>query len=83
MSGKAKQNVTLGISSLQSTVNTLQSALNSAEKPENKNTIQQAINSPCDPVVSLHYSYPLFDSDMVTLTTPWKVLLAFIVFYDS
>jgi len=26
-------------------VNTLQSALNSAEKPENKNTIQQAINS--------------------------------------
>lgn len=45
MSGKAKQNVTLGITSLQSTVNTLQSALNSAEKPENKNTIQQAINS--------------------------------------
>ena len=45
MSGKAKQNVNLSISSLQSTVNTLQSALNSAERPDNKNTIQEAINS--------------------------------------
>ena len=45
MSGKAKQQVTLSISSLQSTVNTLQNALTSAERPDNKNKIQQAINS--------------------------------------
>ena len=45
MSGKAKQHVILGISSLQSTVNTLQNALNSAERPDNKNKIQEAINS--------------------------------------
>ena len=45
MSGKAKQQVTLSISSLQSTVNTLQNALISAERPDNKNKIQQAINS--------------------------------------
>ncbi|WP_199872917.1 hypothetical protein [Inediibacterium massiliense] len=45
MPGKAKQYVDQGMSSVQSTVNTLQQALNSAEKPDNKNKIQQAINS--------------------------------------
>ncbi len=45
MPGKAKQYVDQCMSSVQSTVNTLQQALNSAEKPENKNKIQQAINS--------------------------------------
>jgi hypothetical protein len=45
MSGKAKQQVTLSISSIQSTVNTLQNALNSAERADNRNKIQQAINS--------------------------------------
>ncbi|SDK39219.1 hypothetical protein [Natronincola ferrireducens] len=45
MPGKAKQYVDQGMSSVQNTVNTLQQALNSAEKPDNKNKIQQAINS--------------------------------------
>lgn len=45
MSGKAKQQVTLSISALQSTINTLQNALDFAERPDNKNSIQQAINS--------------------------------------
>ena len=45
MSEKAKQHVILSISSLQSTANTLQNALNSAERPDNKNKIQEAINS--------------------------------------
>ncbi len=45
MSGKAKQYVDQSMSSVQSTVNTLQQALNSAEKQDNKNRIQQAINS--------------------------------------
>ena len=45
MSGKAKQQVTLSISSIQATINTLQNALNSAERPDNKNKIQQAIHS--------------------------------------
>ncbi|GIM28384.1 hypothetical protein CPJCM30710_10500 [Clostridium polyendosporum] len=45
MPGKAKQYVDQSISSVQTTVNTLQQALNSAEKPDNKNKIQQAINS--------------------------------------
>lgn len=42
---KSKQYVDQGISSVQDTVNTLQQALSSAEKPENKNKIQQAIHS--------------------------------------
>ncbi|MBM7615770.1 hypothetical protein [Alkaliphilus hydrothermalis] len=42
---KAKQYVDQSMSSVQSTVNTLQQALNAAEKPDNKNKIQQAINS--------------------------------------
>lgn len=42
---KAKQFVDQSMSSVQSNVNTLQQALSSAEKPENKNKIQQAINS--------------------------------------
>ncbi len=45
MPGKAKQQVDQSMSTLQSTVNILQQALNSAEKPDNKNKIQQAINS--------------------------------------
>lgn len=45
MPGKAKQYVDQSMSSVQSTVNTLQQALTSAEKPDNKNKIQQAINS--------------------------------------
>lgn len=42
---KAKQYVDQSISSVQSTVSTLQQALSSAEKPDNKEKIQQAINS--------------------------------------
>lgn len=42
---KAKQYVDQSMSSMQNTVSTLQQALNSAEKPDNKNKIQQAINS--------------------------------------
>lgn len=45
MPGKAQQYVNQSMSSVQNTVNTLQQALNSAEKPDNKNKIQQAINS--------------------------------------
>jgi len=45
MPGKAKQYVDQSMSSVQTTVNTLQQALSSAEKPDNKNKIQQAINS--------------------------------------
>jgi len=45
MPGKAKQYVDQSMSSVQTTVNTLQQALGSAEKPDNKNKIQQAINS--------------------------------------
>ena len=45
MPGKAKQYVDQSISSVQTTVNTLQQALSSAEKPDNKNKIQQAIDS--------------------------------------
>ena len=45
MPGKAKQYVDQCMSSVQTNVNTLQEALNSAEKPDNKNKIQQAINS--------------------------------------
>ncbi len=42
---KAKQYVDQSISSVQTTVNTLQQALSSAEQPDNKQKIQQAINS--------------------------------------
>ena len=42
---KAKQYVDQSISSVQSTVNTLQQALSSAEKSDNKEKIQQAIIS--------------------------------------
>ncbi len=45
MPGKAKQYVDQSMSTVQNTVNSLQQALTSAEKPENKNRIQQAINS--------------------------------------
>ncbi len=45
MPEKAKQYVDQSISSVQTTVNTLQQALSSAEKPDNKNKIQQAIDS--------------------------------------
>jgi hypothetical protein len=41
----AKQYVDQSMSSVQSTVDTLQQALSNAEKPDNKNRIQQAINS--------------------------------------
>lgn len=41
----AKDYVHQSMSSVQNTVNTLQQALSNAEKPENKNKIQQAINS--------------------------------------
>ncbi|MEH6993685.1 hypothetical protein V7075_13385 [Neobacillus drentensis] len=41
----AKQYVDQSMSSVQSTVDTLQQALSNAEKPDNKNKIQQAINS--------------------------------------
>ncbi|WP_223702558.1 hypothetical protein [Sutcliffiella deserti] len=41
----AQDYVNQGRSSVQNTVSTLQQALSSAEKPENKNKIQQAINS--------------------------------------
>lgn len=41
----AKQYVDLSKSTLMNTSNSLQSALNSAEKPENKEKIQSAINS--------------------------------------
>lgn len=45
MPGKAKQYVDQSMSSVQTTVNSLQQALSAAEKPDNKNRIQQAINS--------------------------------------
>ncbi|WP_192929738.1 hypothetical protein [Alkaliphilus serpentinus] len=45
MPGKAKQYVDQSMTSVQSTVSTLQQALSSAEKPDNKNKIQQAINA--------------------------------------
>ncbi len=41
----AQDYVNQSMSSVQNTVNTLQQALSSAEKPENKNKIQQAIQS--------------------------------------
>jgi hypothetical protein len=45
MPGQAKQYVDQSLTSVQTTVNTLQQALTSAEKPDNKNKIQQAIDS--------------------------------------
>ncbi|MFJ8258269.1 hypothetical protein ACIQ4Z_13455 [Peribacillus asahii] len=45
MTGKAKQYVDQSMSSVQDTVNTLQQALSSVEKPDNKEKIEQAINS--------------------------------------
>ncbi|MEH6947606.1 MULTISPECIES: hypothetical protein [Peribacillus] len=45
MPGKAKQYVDQSMSSVQDTVNTLQQALSSVEKPDNKEKIEQAINS--------------------------------------
>lgn len=45
MPGTAKQYVDQCMSTLQSTVSSLQTALNSAEKQDNKNKIQAAIDS--------------------------------------
>lgn len=45
MSGNAKQLIDQSMSSLQGSLSSLQQALISAEKPDNKNKIQQAINS--------------------------------------
>lgn len=45
MPGKAKQCVDQCMSSVQTAVSTLQQALSSAEKQDNKDKIQQAINS--------------------------------------
>lgn len=45
MSGNAKSFVDQSRSSMRNTIDTLQQALNSAEKQDNKNRIQQAINS--------------------------------------
>lgn len=45
MPGQAQQQINQCMSTVQDTVNTLQQALGSAEKPENKNKIQQAIDS--------------------------------------
>ncbi|WP_196244903.1 hypothetical protein [Clostridium beijerinckii] len=45
MPGKAKQYVDQGVSSCKDTISSLQQALSSAEKQDNKNKIQQAINS--------------------------------------
>lgn len=42
---KAKQYVDQSMTSVQNTVDSLQQALSNAEKPDNKNKIQQAINS--------------------------------------
>lgn len=45
MPGKAKQHVDQSMSTVKSTLSTLQEALNSSEKSDNKNRIQQAIDS--------------------------------------
>ncbi|MFT9493823.1 hypothetical protein [Anaerosolibacter sp.] len=45
MPGKAKQQVDQTMSTVQTAVNSLQQALGTAEKQDNKNRIQQAINS--------------------------------------
>ena len=45
MPGKAKQFVDQSVSSCKNTINSLQPALSSAEKQDNKDKIQQAINS--------------------------------------
>lgn len=43
--GKAQQYINQGMNNLQSTTSSLQQALSSAEKPENKQKIQSAIES--------------------------------------
>jgi predicted negative regulator of RcsB-dependent stress response len=45
MPGKAKQYVDQSMSSVRTTISSLQEALSSAEKQDNKNKIQQAIDS--------------------------------------
>ncbi len=45
VAGKAKQQVDQSMASVQTAVSALQQALGSAEKQDNKNRIQQAINS--------------------------------------
>ena len=45
MTGNAKQQIDQCMSTVEDTVNSLQQALSSAEKPDNKGKIQQAINS--------------------------------------
>lgn len=42
---KAQDYVNQSVTSMQTTVNSLQQALSSAENPDNKNKIQQALNS--------------------------------------
>ena len=42
---KAQDYVNQSVTSMQTTLSSLQQALSSAEKPDNKNKIQQAINS--------------------------------------
>lgn len=45
MPGKAKQYVDQSMTTVQTALSSLQQALTSAEKPDNKDKIQQAINS--------------------------------------
>jgi hypothetical protein len=45
MPGKAKQIIDQSMSTVDTAVNSLQQALGSAEKPDNKAKIQQALNS--------------------------------------
>jgi len=45
MPGKTKQYIDQNMSTVQSTINSLEQAFNSAEKPDNKAKIQQAIDS--------------------------------------
>jgi hypothetical protein len=45
MPGKAKQIIDQSMSTVDTAVNSLQQALTSAEKPDNKAKIQQALNS--------------------------------------
>jgi hypothetical protein len=45
MSGKAKQYVDQSMSTVETACDSLEQALNSAEKPDNKQKIQQALDS--------------------------------------
>lgn len=45
MPGKAKQHIDQSMNTVKTAVNSLQQAVNLAEKPDNKAKIQQAINS--------------------------------------